>query len=345
MTHEKAARRRVGMKDVALEADVSLGTVSNALNRPELVAGPTLARVLAVIDSLGYVRTEGARQLHGWAARILAVLVPDLTHPFSAALATGVEQAAREAGLGVMVCTGTRGREEEAHHLSLITSHRIRGAVLTSGEAAGRTAAAFHRHAVPYVVADRCGPRPGACSVGIDDVAGGHAAVRHLIDQGHRSIAYVSGPGLQQVRDRRTGAVDAVTQAGLARTALREVTCADLTVSAGKDAGHRILGLPHRPSAVFCADDLLALGVLQALYEAGLRVPEDLAVVGYDDIEYAASAVVPLTSVRRPAVAMGRQAGRLLVEETTCGAGHEHAHVVLRPELVVRRSTLAVPAR
>lgn len=345
MDHENAARRRVGIKDVAREADVSLGTVSNVLNRPELVAGPTRARVLAVIDSLGYVRTEGARQLHGWAARVLAVVVPDLAHPFFTALAVGVEQAAREADLGVMVCTGTRDLEEEARYLSLITSHRIRGAVLTSGEAVGRTVAAFRRNAVPFVVADQCGPQPGACSVGIDDVAGGHAAVRHLIDQGHRSIAYVSGPDLQQVRDRRRGAVNAVTQAGLQPTALRELACADLTVGAGKDAGHRILGLPHRPSAVFCANDLLALGVLQALYEAELKVPEDLAVVGYDDIEFATSAVVPLTSVRRPAVAMGRRAGRLLVEETTRGAGHEHAHVVLQPELVVRRSTLAGPAR
>ncbi|WP_405668049.1 LacI family transcriptional regulator [Streptomyces sp. NBC_01166] len=345
MDHENAARRRVGIKDVAREADVSLGTVSNVLNRPELVAAPTRARVLAVIDSLGYVRTEGARQLHGWAARVLAVLVPDLAHPFFTALAIGVEQAAREADLGVMVCTGTRDLEEQARHLSLITSHRIRGAVLTSGEAVGRTVAAFQRNAVPFVVADQYGPQPGACSVGIDDVAGGHAAVRHLIDQGHRSIVYVSGPDLQQARNRRKGAVTAVTQAGLQLTALRELACADLTVGAGKDAGHRILGLPHRPSAVFCANDLLALGVLQALYEAGLKVPEDLAVVGYDDIEFAASAVVPLTSVRRPAVAMGRQAGRLLVEETTRGADHEHAHVVLQPELVVRRSTLAVPAR
>ncbi|MFJ8870387.1 LacI family DNA-binding transcriptional regulator [Streptomyces sp. NPDC102473] len=345
MNHENAARHRVGIKDVAREADVSLGTVSNVLNRPELVAGPTRTRVLAVIDSLGYVRTEGARQLHGWAARVLAVLVPDLAHPFFTALATGVEQAAREADLGVMLCTGTRDPEEETRHLSLITSHRIRGAVLTSGEAVGRTVAAFRRSAVPFVIADQHGPQPGACSVGIDDVTGGHAAVRHLIDQGHRSIAYVSGPDIQQVRDRRRGAVNAVTQAGLPLTALRELACADLTVGAGRDAGHRILGLPHRPSAVFCANDLLALGVLQALYEAGLKVPEDLAVVGYDDIEFAASAVVPLTSVRRPAVAMGRQAGRLLVEETTRGAGHEHAHVVLQPELVVRRSTLAAPAR
>ncbi|MFH9861349.1 LacI family DNA-binding transcriptional regulator [Streptomyces sp. NPDC017202] len=339
--------RRIGIKDVAREAGVSLGTVSNVLNRPEIVAESTRSRVLEVIDSLGYVRAEGARQLRGRPSRVLAVLVHDLADPFSTALASGVEQAAREADLGVMVCTGAHRPAEAARHLSLITSHQVRGAVLTSGEGAGRTAAAFRRNAVPFVMADQNAPESDACSVGIDDVAGGHAAVRHLVERGHRSLVHVSGPDrLRQVRDRRRGALGALSESGLAAAALRELPCPALTVHAGRDAGHRVLGLPDRPTAVFCANDLLALGVLQALYEAGLRVPDDIAVVGYDDIGFAASAVVPLTSVRRPAVATGWQAGRLLIEDTAPrGTGHEHAHVVLPPELVVRRSTMAAPAR
>lgn len=325
---------------------MSLGTVSNVLNHPELVAESTRSRVLGVIDSLGYVRAEGARQLRGWASRVLAVLVHDLANPFFTALASGVEQAAREADLGIMVCTGAHRPAEAARHLSLITSHRVRGAVLASGEGAGRTAAAFRRNAVPYVMADQNAPQPDSCSVGIDDMAGGHAAVRHLVERGHRSLVYVSGPDrLQQIRDRRRGALGALSESGIAATALRELPCPTLTVHAGRDAGHRVLGLPDRPTAVFCANDLLALGVLQALYEAGLRVPDDIAVIGYDDIDFAASAVVPLTSVRRPAVAMGWQAGRLLLEDTAGGSPHEHAHVVLQPELVVRRSTMAAPAR
>ncbi|MFE9860716.1 substrate-binding domain-containing protein [Streptomyces sp. NPDC005780] len=113
----------------------------------------------------------------------------------------------------------------------------------------------------------------------------------------------------------------------------------------GKDAGHRIPRLPHRPSAVFCANDVLAPGVPQAVYEAGVRVPDDVAVAGYDDIEFAASAVVPLTSVRRPAVSAGRQAGRPLVRVTTRGAAHEHAHFVMLPEPAVRRSAMAARVR
>ncbi|MFE2048618.1 LacI family DNA-binding transcriptional regulator [Streptomyces sp. NPDC059459] len=339
-------RPRVGIKDVAREAGVSLGTVSNVLNRPEIVSEGTRSRVLEVIDSLGYVRAEGARQLRGRASRVIAVMVLDMANPFFTALASGVEQAAREADLGVMVCTGAHDPAEAARHLSLITSHQVRGAVLASGEGVGRTVAAFRRNAVPFVMADQYAPQPAACSVGIDDVTGGRTAVRHLLERGHRCLAYVSGPDrLQQVRDRRRGALTAIGESGLPSTALRELSCDALTVTAGKDAGHRVLGLPERPTAVFCANDLLALGVLQALYEAGLRVPDDIAVVGYDDIEFAASAVVPLTSVRRPASVMGRQAGRLLIEDTAHGIGHTHRRVVLQPELVVRRSTLAAPSR
>jgi LacI family transcriptional regulator len=169
------------------------------------------------------------------------------------------------------------------------------------------------------------------------------------VDAGHRSVAYVSGPpGLNQVRDRRTGALTALAEAGLGPDALRELPTERLDVAAGLDAGARLLGLSDsdRPTAVFCVNDLLALGVLQAMYAAGVDVPEDLAIVGYDDIEFAAAAAVPLTSVRRPAVTMGALAAELLLEETEAqGAptAHEHRRVVLQPELVVRGSSL--PAR
>ncbi|MFD7245048.1 substrate-binding domain-containing protein, partial [Streptomyces massasporeus] len=126
--------------------------------------------------------------------------------------------------------------------------------------------------------------------------------------------------------------------------ALRELPTERLDVAAGRDAGARLLGLADRPTAVFCANDLLALGVLQAMYAAGVGVPDDLAIVGYDDIEFAAAAAVPLTSVRQPAVTMGAMAADLLLEETEeegAARAHEHRRVVLQPELVVRRSSLS----
>ncbi|MDR6978083.1 LacI family transcriptional regulator [Streptomyces sp. 3330] len=336
----------VGIKDVARAAGVSVGTVSNVINRPDTVATETRARVLSAIDRLGYVRSESARQLRAGRSRIMGLLVLDMGNPFFVDVARGAERAARDAGLGVMVCNSAESAGEEAEYLSLFAEQRVRGVLLTPADATGRNIASFRRHGIPFVLVDRVSEGTTECSVSVDDVAGGALAVRHLIDAGHRSIAYVSGPpGFTQVRDRRTGALNALAEAGLGPECLRELPTERLDVAAGRDAGARLLGLADRPTAVFCANDLLALGVLQAMYAAGVNVPEDLAIVGYDDIEFAAAAAVPLTSVRQPAVTMGALAAEMLLEETEegeAGAGrHEHRRVVLQPELVVRRSSLS----
>ncbi|WP_353946532.1 LacI family DNA-binding transcriptional regulator [Streptomyces sp. HUAS MG91] len=335
----------VGIKDVARVAGVSVGTVSNVINRPESVAEETRARVLSAIDRLGYVRSESARQLRAGRSRIMGLLVLDMGNPFFVDVARGAERAARAAGLGVMVCNSAQSPTEEAEYLSLFAEQRVRGVLLTPAEATGRTVEQFRRHDIPFVLVDRVAEGATECSVSVDDVNGGALAVRHLADAGHRRIAYVSGPpALNQVKDRRQGALRALSEAGLPATALHELPTERLDVAAGRDAGARLLGLADRPTAVFCANDLLALGVLQSLYAAGVRVPEDIAIVGYDDIEFAAAAAVPLTSVRQPAVTMGALAAELLLEEIEAAdrpdGGHEHRRVVLQPELVVRGSSL-----
>ncbi|MEW2348483.1 MULTISPECIES: LacI family DNA-binding transcriptional regulator [unclassified Streptomyces] len=333
--------QKVGIKDVAREAGVSLGTVSNVLNRPGTVAEETRVRVVSVIERLGYVRSESARQLRAGESRIMGLLVLDMGNPFFVDIARGAERAARAAGLGVMVCNSAQDPDEEAEYLSLFAEQRVRGVLLTPSDASSRNIETFRRHRIPFVLVDRVGAEAEECSVSTDDVLGSALAVRHLIETGHRSLAYVSGPpGLQQVRNRRAGALHALAEAGLPPGALRELPTERLDVSAGRDAGARLLGLGDRPTAVFCANDLLALGVLQSLYAAGVSVPDEMALVGYDDIEFAAAAAVPLTSVRQPAVRMGALAAELLLEETS-GVDHTHRQVVLEPELVVRRSTLA----
>ncbi|WP_327232933.1 LacI family transcriptional regulator [Streptomyces sp. NBC_01317] len=331
----------VGIKDVARRAGVSVGTVSNVLNRPEKVSEPTRVRVRAVIDELGFVRSESARQLRVGTSRILAILVLDMTNPFFVAMARGAERAAREAGLGVMLCNSAGSASEEAEYLSLFAEQRVRGVLLTPADATGRNVREFARQNIPFVHVDRAVPTADGCSVSVDDVTGGALAVRHLLAAGHRSVTYVSGPmDLPQCRDRRTGALAALREAGLPDDALGHLETARLDVASGIDAGARLLGLAVRQTAVFCANDLLALGVLQAMYGAGVNVPGDISIVGYDDIEFAAAAVVPLTSVRQPAERMGRTAAEMLLDETEPDREHHtHRSVVLQPELVVRGST------
>jgi LacI family transcriptional regulator len=332
----------IGIKDVARHAGVSVGTVSNVINRPDQVSAELRAKVTAVIDELGYVRSESARQLRAGRSRMMGVLVLDMANPFFVDIARGAEGAARAAGLGVMLCNSGQDPAEEALYLSLFAEQRVRGVLISPADADRANLSAFRRHRIPYVLVDRVGPAEESCSVSVDDVVGGELAVRHLVRAGHREIVFISGSfALAQCRDRLVGARAAISGAGLPESALTVVEAEQMTVASGRDAGSRLLGLAHRPTAVFCVNDLVALGVLQAMFAAGLRVPQDMSIVGYDDIEFAAGAAVPLTSVRQPAFRIGQSAAQLLIEETGGAASsHSHRRVVFQPELVVRGSTL-----
>ncbi|WP_092972907.1 substrate-binding domain-containing protein [Actinopolyspora lacussalsi] len=331
----------VSIKDVAHRAGVSIGTVSNALNRPDRVSADTRSRVRAVIDELGYVRSESARQLRSGDSRMVALLVLDIGNPFFVAMSRGAERAAREHGLGVMMCHSAQDSEAESLYLSMFAEQRVRGVLVTPADTTGANLLAFRRHGIPYVFVDRVVDSDDACSVSVDDVAGGELAVRHLVENGHERVAYISGPSnLAQCTDRLVGARRAIEAGGLGPESLTVLETAKLDVASGRDAGARLLGLRPRPTAVFCANDLLALGLLQAMFDAGVRVPEDVALVGYDDIEFAAAAAVPLTSVRQPAERMGSTAAELLLGETEGDPAHEHESVIYSPELIVRRSTL-----
>lgn len=333
------------IRDVAERAGVSVATVSNSINRPDRVSTRTRARVRAAIHELGYVRSESARQLRAGDSRMVALLVLDMANPFFVDVARGVEDVSRQRGLGVMLCNSSQDVAAEELYLSLFAEQRVRGVLVTPADITGRTLRSFDRTGIPYVLVDRVVDSARSCSVSVDDVTGGSLAVRHLVDNGHTALAYVSGPAhLAQVHDRYRGALAAMREAGLPEHALAVLETPSLDVASGRDAGSRLLGLPRRPTAVFCANDLLALGVLQAMFAAGVRVPEQVALVGYDDIEFAAGAAVPLTSVRQPAFRIGQRAAELLLEETSnIGGEHTHQRVVYEPELVVRRSSLPRP--
>jgi LacI family transcriptional regulator len=312
-----------------------------------MVSADTRARVLEAIDELGYVRSESARQLRAGRSRIIALLVLDMANPFFVEMARGAQEAARAAGLAVMVCNSAADPAEEADYLAMFAEQQVRGVLVTPTDAptdnAGARLQVLRSRGIPYVFADRAQSSDEACSVSVDDVDGGRIAVRHLLAEGHRRVVYLSGPAhLAQSRDRHAGALAGFAEAGLSPDRLTVLEAARFDVPSGREAAARLLGMTDRPTAVFCANDLLALGVLQALYAAGVRVPEEMAIVGYDDIDFASAAAVPLTSVRQPAHRIGRTAAQLLIAETDEDAATDHVHraVVFQPELVVRASSL-----
>jgi LacI family transcriptional regulator len=329
------------VKQVADLAGVSLGTVSNVLNRPELVGDSTKQRVLRAIEELGYVRNEAARQLRAGRSRSIGLVVLDVGNPFFTDIAAGVEHAAARFGLSLFLCNSAEDASREAHYLALLEEQRAYGVLLSPVNGDSSRLAGLRKRGTATVLVDRRASR-SMCSVSVDDIVGGDLAVAHLAGLGHRRIAFVGGPvGLKQVSDRLSGARGAVADAGLRDTALQVVETSALTVGQGRVAGERIASVParRRPTAVFCANDLLALGVLQEMTKRRLRVPEDVAIVGYDDIEFASAAAVPLTSVRQPRFQLGEAATDLLVNEVD-DPKHRHRQVVFEPDLVVRASTV-----
>jgi LacI family transcriptional regulator len=333
------------MKNVAARAGVSLGTVSNVLNRPAQVSERTRNRVLAAIAELGFVRNESARQLRGGGSRTLAYVVLDTSNPFFTDVAAGAQEAADSAGLMVFLCNSGEDPGRQAAFLDLLEQQRVEGVLITPADAADERLSLLPLRGTPTVLVDR-GADDGHCSVTVDDVLGGDLAATHLLDSGHHRIAYIGGPTtLKQVTDRLAGVHRALDRNKVDHENVVVLKTASLTVAEGRRAGARLAGLPsgRRPTAAFCANDLLALGLLQEAVRLGMRVPDDLAIIGYDDIEFAAAAAVPLTSVAQPRHELGRAAAQLLIDEARNAPGHQHQQLVLAPELVVRASTRLRP--
>ncbi|WP_063842886.1 LacI family DNA-binding transcriptional regulator [Sphaerimonospora mesophila] len=330
------------IKEVARYAGVSLGTVSNVLNRPDVVSPTTRRRVLDAIDKLGYVRNDSARQLRAGRSRTIAIVVLDVSNPFFTDVIRGAEAVVESAGGMLVVCNSGEDARREHRYLDMLEEQRVQGLLITPvSDGRHKRLDAFVAHGIPVVLVDRGSGHPSRCSVAVDDVAGGRLAAEHLADRGHERIRYVGGPlSIRQVADRRAGATAALAERA-PHARLETYETATLSVTAGRQAAEDIAALPpgERPTAVFCANDLLALGVLQGLTAHGIRVPEDIALVGYDDIDFAAAAAVPLSSVRQPRARLGRTAAELLLEESLEGDEHSHRHVVFQPELVVRTSS------
>jgi LacI family transcriptional regulator len=341
LTKSTRRRRAPSVKDVAAAAGVSIATVSNVLNRPGLVSTATRARVEKAMLDLGFVRNESARQLRAGRSRIIAYVMLDASNPFFTDVARGIEDAAEEADLSVFLCNSDQVSQREIVHLTRLQQQRVQGVLITPVDPEDRSLDSVADRGTPLVLVDRSRPGDRYCSVAVDDVLGGRLAVEHLLDLGYSRVAFVGGPErIGQVRDRREGARLALKKAGHRGRDLVEIDTEALTVAEGRSAGERIAGMRKdvRPTAAFCANDLLALGLLQQCVALGIRVPDDLAIVGYDDIDFAAAAAVPLTSVRQPRRELGRRAAELLIDEAG-NPRHQHQQVTFEPQLVARAST------
>jgi LacI family transcriptional regulator len=330
---------KVGIREVASLADVSLGTVSHYLNHPDRVSEEKARRIADAIEQLGFVRNNAGRQLRLGRSSTIAYIVPDVSNPFFATIAEGVEQRATEAGLAVFIANSSRDRSREDAYLELFEEHGVRGMLVASPRAIEERLAAARSRGTPSVLVGQRSSSPAQPSVSIDDVSGGYLAAKHLIEGGCRRLAFVGGPlDIRQVGDRLQGASNAVRETPGVTLEVIDVT--ERVIAEGHAVAREIADRDpaRRPDGVFAVNDLLAIGIAQTLITSGVRVPDDVALVGYDEIEYAENALVPITSVRPPHEEFGVAAVDLLLAVVS-GSPPAETQVVFTPELVVRESS------
>jgi LacI family transcriptional regulator len=328
---------RVTIRDVAARAGVSVATVSKVINQRYGVAEETNARVLAVIEELGYEASLVAQSLRNHRTNVIGILVADL-EPFSTELLKGMADAIRGTGYELVVYSaGGRTGDHvgwERRYLSRLSGTLIDGAVLVTP-----TVTDVH-YDVPIVAVDPHTGPSDLVTVDSDNLRGARLATQHLLDLGHRRIGMLTGrPDLQSAQLREQGYRAALRDAGIAvEPDLVGMGAYDPEIAVS--AARELLTGPGRPTAVFAANDLSAIATIDMAGDLGLRVPEDLSVVGFDNVPESALCTPPLTTVDQPIRLMGQRAVEMLVDLIR-GADVPTRHVTLATELVVRRSTRA----
>lgn len=335
------AHSTVTITDVARHAGVSTMTVSRALNNTGYVAEGTRQRVLAAVENLGYVVNASARSLKGGRTNVLGMVVGDLSLQFFTEIVRGASDAARDAGLNLLLYTTASRPEQERSSVAALTSGLSDGLIIVLPRNPEAYLKQLEASRVPVVLINHREVDTHLPSVGADNYEGARAAAEHLVALGHRRIGFITGTThSDQSHERERGYREVLEGAGLEHL----VVPGDFTQPRGFAAAHELLALREPPTAVFAGNDLSAFGVIEAVKDRGLSVPGDVSVVGFDDIPMASQVHPALTTVRHPLHDLGEAAVRLLLRLLSgLELRAEEAQLELASELIVRAST-APPA-
>ena len=323
------------IKDVADRASVSKSVVSRVMRGAGTVSRESRDAVLAAAKELGYRPNAAARSLVQRRSFNVGVLVSDLHNPFFAEIIDGIETAAAASGYRMLITTGNRDRDAEAHALETLLELRTDGVILLSPRLAPRLVARASR-SVPVAVVASLMRVPGVDVVVNDDVRGAELAVNHLAELGHRRIAMVDGGDGAGAAERRYGYEATMRLLGLGE--LIQVAAGDYTEEGGFSGAQRLLQLSPRPTAIFAGNDLAAVGALNAIEEAGLEVPADVSLVGYDNTALASLRHISLTTIHQPRRQIGEMAIMAVLRRIE-GSAARAKRLVLEPHLVSRHTT------
>lgn len=329
------------IREVARLAGVSVATVSRALKTPEVVSPATRDKVLAAVEQADYRPNLTAVQFRSQRTRNLVVLVPSIANTFYARVIGGIQQAAQSRGYGVLLCNTQGDEAVEAQYARLVTSRQADGLIQLR---AYNPFAADASASAPLDMVNACEvlDDPPCSTIQLDNRTAAREMTEHLIALGHRRIGMIKGPKRSPLtRDRVAGYRDALEAAAIAFD--DALLCpGDFTPRSGHDGARQLIQQSERPTAIFCESDEMAIGALHCLKRAGIKVPDEISVVGFDDIEFAQYCDPPLTTIAQPAEAFGETAVDVLVAWIE-GRSRQPAHRVLPHRLVIRASTAAVP--
>ena len=330
----------VTLKELGARARVHPSTVSRVANKdPSLRIAPvTRQRIEALLRETEYRPNGVARGLKLRQTLVLAVVIPDITNPFFAALFRGVEDGASPRGYNVLLCNTDGSPERQRSHLQSLHARRVDGVILASSFLKDSTVRWLRKQRIPYVLVNRYSDEAHDPFVGSDDLVGGRIATAHLADLGHRRIGHLAGKATVSTGVlRRRGYLATLAERGLS-TDPRLVIESGYTEEGGARAAERLLALADRPTAIFAVTDMTAVGAFGVARQLGLRIPEDVAIVGYNDIPLASRMVPALTTIHVPIHDFGSVAARLLLEQIETGEPSQR-RVIFNPELIVRGST------
>lgn len=323
--------------DVAREAGVSYGTVSRVLNNRDHVKPETRAAVMEVVDRLGFVANPQARSLAGGHSQVIGLLLHGLNTSYSDEILRGIDSELEAANYDLLLYTTHRRKLKESAYVGTITRGMADGLLLLLPRNSAEYLDSLRARKFPYILIDHTGRGDADHSVGATNKQGGYDATKYLIDLGHRRIGFVTGTlDLRCSIDRLAGYKQALLDHNIP-VDMQLVYPGDFSQQSGQEAGKGLLRLEQPPSAVFASNDVMSFGVMEAAREIGLSVPDDLSVIGFDDIPQATLVYPPLTTIRQPLEEMGRVATRLLLN-LIADPLTEVESVTLPTRLVVRQS-------
>lgn len=322
------------LRDVAKQANVSVGTVSNVLNRPSQVSEEMRLKVRKAIDMLGFIPNSNNRSTKE--QPVIGLILPLSNNPFYEELAQGIEDGVAKSGLRVLI---GYSREDEAIEMQLLNSMvdaGFKGIIMTPVGARNQVFEKFIEENVRVGFISQTDDHVEQCSVSIDQVRGGYIGIEYLASLGHKRILWVSGPAHHhQSYQRFVGVTQAAREFGVEITT---ISSPSLDFLSGEHIAPDILAKGQLPDAIFCANDATALGIMNYFYKSGLKVPEDVSFLGYDNVSYAESALVPLTTVSQTPYQLGFTMGSQMIAEIEAKPGHIHQHVIFQPQIVERSS-------